>query len=154
MAIEFTCPQCHRLLRVPDEAAGREAQCPECSTRAIVPNAGNAAGGSPFGAGGANPYQAPYTSPGGAATSGHWQDVPNYLVQAILCTLFCCLPFGIVSIVYAAQVNGKLAAGDYHGAKAASDSARMWCWIAFWLGLIPTVLWFLFVILSAAAGHG
>ena len=39
-------------------------------------------------------------------------QVPNNLVWAILSTLFCCLPAGIVSIVYAAQVNGKLAAGD------------------------------------------
>ena len=37
-------------------------------------------------------------------------QVPNYLVQSILVTLFCCLPFGIVAIVYAAQVNGKLQA--------------------------------------------
>ena len=36
-------------------------------------------------------------------------SVPNYLVQAILTTIFCCLPFGIVAIVFAAQVNGKLA---------------------------------------------
>jgi interferon-induced transmembrane protein len=38
--------------------------------------------------------------------------VPTYLAPAILTTLFCCPPFGIVSIVYAAQVNGKLAAED------------------------------------------
>lgn len=38
--------------------------------------------------------------------------IPNYLVQAILVTLCCCLPFGIVSIVYAAQVNTKVKAGD------------------------------------------
>ena len=38
--------------------------------------------------------------------------IPNYLVHAILCTLFCCLPLGIVAIVYAAQVNTKAAAGD------------------------------------------
>lgn len=37
--------------------------------------------------------------------------MPTYLAPAILTTIFCCLPFGIVSIVYAAQVNGKLAAG-------------------------------------------
>ena len=41
---------------------------------------------------------------------------PNYLVWAILTTIFCCLPFGIVSIVFAAQVNGKYAGGDYAGA--------------------------------------
>ena len=37
--------------------------------------------------------------------------VPNYLVFAILATVFCCLPTGIPAIVYAAQVNGKLQAG-------------------------------------------
>ena len=41
------------------------------------------------------------------------RNIPNYLVQAILTTLFCCLPFGIVAIVYAAQVNTKIEAGDY-----------------------------------------
>jgi hypothetical protein len=30
------------------------------------------------------------------------ENIPNHLVWAILATLFCCLPLGIVSIVYAA----------------------------------------------------
>ena len=51
--------------------------------------------------------------------------VPNYLVFAILATIFCCLPTGIPAIVYAAQVNGKLQAGDFAGAQAASKSAKM-----------------------------
>jgi hypothetical protein len=63
------------------------------------------------------------------------RGVPNYLVQAILCTLFCCLPFGIVAIVFAAQVDARLAAGDCAGAVNSSNQARMWCWIAFGLGL-------------------
>ena len=37
-------------------------------------------------------------------------DVPNYLVWAILATIFCCIPFGIVAIVYSSQVSGHLAA--------------------------------------------
>ena len=75
-------------------------------------------------------------------------SVPNYLVQAILCTLFCCLPFGVVAIVFAAQVNGKLAAGDYRGARVTSDSARTWCWVSFGLGVVPIVLWFLIFLAS------
>jgi Interferon-induced transmembrane protein/zinc-ribbon domain len=67
-------------------------------------------------------------------------DVPNYLVQAILTTIFCCLPLGIVSIVYAAQVNGKLEAGDRVGALQSSRSARMWAWISFGVGLVFIVL--------------
>lgn len=68
--------------------------------------------------------------------------IPNYLVQAILVTIFCCLPFGIVSIVYAAQVNSKLAAGDVSGAMQASKDARTWAWVSFGvaLGLIGVYL--------------
>ncbi len=64
------------------------------------------------------------------------QRVDNYLVPAILVTVFCCLPFGIVSIVYAAQVNGKLEAGDIEGARRTSERAKMWAWIAFGTGLV------------------
>jgi hypothetical protein len=70
------------------------------------------------------------------------QTVPNYLVQSILVTLCCCLFPGIVAIVYAAQVNGKLAAGDYAGAVAASKNAKTWCWVAFGLGAVLSVLYF------------
>lgn len=62
-------------------------------------------------------------------------NVPNYLAPAILTTLFCCLPFGIVSIVYAAQVNGKLAAGDRPGALQSSQTAKTWAWISFGFGI-------------------
>lgn len=62
--------------------------------------------------------------------------IPNYLVQAILVTLFCCLPFGIVSIVYAAQVNGKEQAGDLAGARQASRLAKRWVWVGFLTGLV------------------
>jgi len=66
--------------------------------------------------------------------------VPNYLVPAILCTIFCCLPFGIPAIVFAAQVSAKLQAGNVSGAMESSRKARMWCWIAFWLGIVSTIL--------------
>ena len=80
------------------------------------------------------------------------QYVPNYLVPAILTTLFCCLPFGIVSIVYAAQVNGKLAAGDHQGALQSSRSAKMWAWIAFGTGLLLIVGYFVLVLLGGLLG--
>jgi hypothetical protein len=66
---------------------------------------------------------------------GMGATVPNYLAQAILVTIFCCVPFGIPAIVFAAQVNGKLAAGDYTGALEASKKAKLWCWIALAAGL-------------------
>jgi len=66
--------------------------------------------------------------------------VPNHLVFAVLATVFCCIPTGIPAIIYAAQVNGKLAAGDYAGAQAASNNAKIWCWVSFGIGLVGTVL--------------
>ncbi|WP_197513887.1 CD225/dispanin family protein, partial [Mycobacterium sp. 1165178.9] len=39
------------------------------------------------------------------------QEPDNYLVWAILCTVLCCLPFGIVSIVYSNKVSGLWAQG-------------------------------------------
>lgn len=56
--------------------------------------------------------------------------VPNYLTQAILVTLFCCMPFGIPAIVHASRVNTKLSAGDLTGALASSQQAKRWCWWA------------------------
>jgi len=48
------------------------------------------------------------------------------LVWAILTTLFCCLPFGIVSIVYAAKVDSLWYAGNYAAAQDASKKAGTW----------------------------
>jgi hypothetical protein len=96
---------------------------------------------------GTNPYQA-----GAAATDVPFGRVKNYLVQSILVTLFCCLPFGIVAIVYAAQVDGKLAARDYSGAARASSSAKMWCWISFGIGMTGFALYMIAVIIGVVTG--
>ena len=75
--------------------------------------------------------------------------VPNHLVWAILSTIFCCLPLGVVAIVYAAQVNGMLDAGNYRGARRASRNARIWAIASMALAAISITLaaatWFLFI---------
>ena len=50
----------------------------------------------------------------------------NHLVWAILSTIFCCLPFGVVSIVYAAQVESLYLQGRYEEAVDKSNKARKW----------------------------
>ena len=90
-------------------------------------------------------YRAPGTNP---------TRIPNYLVPAILVTLFCCVPFGIISIVYAAQVNGKVALGDIEGALRTSRSAKKWAWISFGVGLVITVGWIIYFIVGATALDG
>ena len=66
--------------------------------------------------------------------------VPNYLVWAILATIFTFLPFGIVSIIYATQVNRKVDAGDIASARKASENAQMWAWLALGTGLAASAL--------------
>jgi hypothetical protein len=83
------------------------------------------------------------------------EKIPNYLVQAILVTLCCCLPGGIAAIVYAAQVNTKQAAGDINGALIASQNAKKWCWISFGVGIVVNaILIGLQVVGGALAGFG
>jgi hypothetical protein len=78
--------------------------------------------------------------------AGHPQPhVSNYLVPAILSTICCCLPFGIVAIIFAAQVNAKLQAGDIQGARQSSEKAKTWCWVALLCGLIISAIWLLLV---------
>lgn len=64
----------------------------------------------------------------------------NHLVWAILVTIFCCLPFGIVAIVYAAQVDGKWSSGDHAGAINSANQAKFWCWLGFGIGVAVTVI--------------
>lgn len=59
----------------------------------------------------------------------------NWLAESILVTIFCCLPFGIVGIVNASQVNSRLAAGDHDGALRASREAGKWTKVGFFVGL-------------------
>jgi hypothetical protein len=49
----------------------------------------------------------------------------NWLPESILVTIFCCLPFGIVGIVFASHLNAKYDAGDYAGAMIASPGGQM-----------------------------
>jgi Interferon-induced transmembrane protein/zinc-ribbon domain len=92
-----------------------------------------------------NPYQTP------TAHGGIPPKINNYLIPAIFSTLCCCLPFGIVSIVYAAQVNGKLSGGDVAGAMQSASNAKMWFWISFGLGLVFQAGYVALMILGALA---
>ncbi|MEV5496345.1 CD225/dispanin family protein [Nonomuraea fuscirosea] len=64
---------------------------------------------------------------GGGYGGGPGGNPPdNHLVPAILTTLFCCLPLGVVSIVKSSQVNQKWQIGDFAGAQQASEEAKTW----------------------------
>jgi hypothetical protein len=83
----------------------------------------------------------PYPSP----QAGEPAKIPNYLIPAIIGALLCCLPTGIVSIIFSTQVNAKIAAGDTEGALASSKKAKLWMFISVGLGLL---LWIIVIILN------
>ncbi|QQL45318.1 CD225/dispanin family protein [Sulfuriroseicoccus oceanibius] len=93
-----------------------------------------------------SPYQTPTSAPPQGMHVG--ADIPNYLWQSIVVTLMCCLPAGVVAIVYATKVDRLRFAGDQAGAQAASQSAKTWCWVSFGVGLAGLVLYFGFVFLA------
>jgi hypothetical protein len=117
--------------------------CYECGSE----NADFATRCSNCGASFGNPYQASASFPPGAPP-----QLNNYLVPAIFATMCCCLPFGIVSIVYAAQVNGRLAGGDIVGATDSARNAKIWFWIAFGIGILPQLAYVGIMIAGAIAG--
>ena len=69
----------------------------------------------------------------------------NWLVESILVTIFCCLPFGIVGIVNAAQVNSRYATGDHDGAVRASQEAAKWTKLGFWIGIAVLICYIIAV---------
>ena len=75
--------------------------------------------------------------------SGAPDKVPNYLIPAIISAL-CCFPLGIISIIFAAQVNSKVAAGDTAGALDASKKAKMFSYIFIGLGVAGWICYFIF----------
>jgi hypothetical protein len=75
----------------------------------------------------------------------------SYMVPAVLATLFCCVPFGIVSIVFASQVDSKFHAGDYRGAVEASNKARGWFIAALICGLIAGAIYLLAIVVNAGS---
>lgn len=59
----------------------------------------------------------------------------TWLVESILVTLFCCLPFGIVGIIKASQVESLYRVGRYNESEQASREAGKWVKLSFFIGL-------------------
>jgi hypothetical protein len=67
--------------------------------------------------------------------------IPNNMVLAIIASvvsfMFCCLPHGLIALIFALQVNKKEAAGDIEGANKSAKLAKMISWIC----IIVSVVW-------------
>lgn len=103
------------------------------------------------------PQQQPWpgapTPPPGQYPQGQWQwqgqrpTINNYMIPAVLATIFCFLPTGVAAIVFANQVNNKLNMGDFQGAQKASDNAKTWTIVSAVVGVV-----FLFIFIAASSG--
>ena len=88
-------------------------------------------------------WQGQPQQPGWQGQPPGWQgqrEPDNYLVWAILCTVLCCLPLGIVSIVYSTKVSGLWAQGRYAEAQAAANNAKKWAIISAIVGAVIAVI--------------
>ncbi|MCW2887217.1 MAG: hypothetical protein JWL58_4079 [Streptosporangiaceae bacterium] len=112
--------------------------------------------GNPPGYGGGYGQQPP---PGGGYGGGYGQPQggggyqtppPNHLVWAII-TLFCCQILGIVSVIFAAQVNGKFQQGDYAGAVDSSNKAKTFAMIGTILGVVQVIGIIVYIIVVSVA---
>lgn len=97
-----------------------------------------------YGQGGYSAY-GPQSAPSGGKPQ-------NFMVPSIIATiggfLFCCLlglPAGIAAIVFGNKVDSLWNMGDYQGAQAASEKAKLWMIVAAvlaGLGLIANIILF------------
>ncbi len=76
-------------------------------------------------------------------------NIPNHLAWAIISTVLsvctCCgflgLFSGIAAIVFSAQVNSKLSAGDVAGALQSSKTAKILCWVTTGFVVLALLYW-------------
>ena len=79
------------------------------------------------------------------------QKPDNNLVLAILATVLCCLPFGIVSILKTSKVDTLWAQGDQNGAVQAAADAKKWAIIAAICGAVWAVIYFILMFVVGLA---
>lgn len=89
---------------------------------------------------------------------GDVQSPPeNNLIWGILCTVLCCMPLGIYSIIKSTEVNKKWGQGDYEGAQQAADDAKKYATWGAIGGVIVIAIWIIFSVvaggMSALSGY-
>ena len=104
--------------------------------------------------GGYNPgnyNQGGYNPTGGYNQGGRPPMPESYLVWAILATILCCVPLGIVSIVNAAGVSSAYNAGDYDLAVKKSENAKKWAIISAVCGIVASILYAIILIAEGSS---
>ncbi|MEH6658638.1 CD225/dispanin family protein [Leeuwenhoekiella marinoflava] len=77
----------------------------------------------------------------------------TWLVESILATVLCCLPFGIAGIVNAAKVESRFYAGDIEGAERASKEAKKWTIVSAVVALSFAFLYVILIVVGVASSQ-
>ena len=73
----------------------------------------------------------------------------DYLVESILVTLFCCMVFGILGIVYSVQANSAFSSGNITAANEFSAKAKQWVTYGFWCGIAVVGVYAILALMGA-----
>lgn len=164
----MNCKNCYQ------EISDGSKFCPHCGAKQneVQPNAEqeNAVKNDPVQATGAaktTENAAGYQDVSGYQNNGGYQDAAGYqnnsgyqnngqkpeinyvpyLVLSIISTVCCCLPFGIVGIVFSVKINSAMNAGNYEEAAQNAKMAKIWTIVSFVVGLVVGILYFMFGII-------
>lgn len=74
------------------------------------------------------------------------QKPKTWLVESILCTVFCCQIFGIIAIVMSALAESTWGRKDYAEAKNKSKQARTWVLVSFITGLVGVFFYIIYLV--------
>ena len=75
-----------------------------------------------------------------------------YLILSIISTLCCCLPFGVVGIVFSAKINSAMLAGNLEEAQNNAKMARIWIIVSFAIGLLTWLIYMVLIVTGAVFG--
>ena len=75
-----------------------------------------------------------------------------YLILSIISTLCCCLPFGVVGIVFSAKINSAMLAGNLEEAQNNAKMARIWIIVSFAIGLLTWLIYMVMIVTGAVSG--
>jgi hypothetical protein len=85
------------------------------------------------------------------APAGEAPETTFPIVLAIITTTCCCLPFGVVAIIFAVQASSAANTGDYAGAEEKIRQSKMWSMIGMALGALAIAVYIGLMVVGAMA---
>ncbi|XP_032563956.1 proline rich transmembrane protein 1B [Chiroxiphia lanceolata] len=145
--VRFDCPPCPPSQQEPIFYQPRPGQRARPFPPQTIPP-----GALPY-----NIYTGQYTGQPsmGPLPAGYRQDLPrDYLVEAVLVTVCCCMLTGAMALIYSHETRAAIRRGDID--QAFSASRKAWCLILFSLlfGLFVSITWVICVLATLYRHRG